>query len=152
MDTKFKGKLERYLKNSSHFLWGVILDNRDGSYRWLRNTGKKLWGENFDFKKSPYNDVTNQLLINPGIEKLLKDMIVPRIKKELFSEKALEFLRVSWNAGILPSMPYLKQYRMDNDNPFLEINKQFNYVERWSEWAGIWFEEIEPYLSMKGEK
>jgi hypothetical protein len=30
---------------------------------------------------------------------------------------------------------------------FVEINRQFDFVERWTVFAGLWFEEIEPLLS-----
>lgn len=145
MDEKQKGKLERYFKNSSRFLWGLSRENQKVTYPWLRNKGKKLWGQHFDFRDGSYHDVTEQLLKNPGMERLLKDLIVPNVKEQ-FSDKALEFLRVSWNVGTLPSLSYLKQYNVEDAYPFLEINKQFNYVERWGEFAGTWFEEIEDFL------
>jgi hypothetical protein len=145
VDTKQKEKLERYFKNSSHFLWGLGEKNQKVTYPWLRNKGKRLWGANFDFRDSPYRGVTEQLLVNPGIERLLRDLIVPRVKEQ-FSDKAIEFLRLSWNVGNLPSITYLKQYNVEDAYPFIEINRQFNYVERWGELAGVWFEEIEPWL------
>jgi len=43
-------------------------------------------------------------------------------------------------------MSFLKLYNINNASnafPFLEVNTQFNYVERWGELAGVWFEEIE---------
>lgn len=145
MDAEQKGKLERYFKNSSRFLWGLSRENQKVTYPWLKNKGKRIWGPNFDFKDGSYNDVTEQLLKNPGIERLIKDLIIPMIEDQ-FREKALEFLRLSWNAGTRPTISYLKQYNIKDAFPFLEINQQFNYVERWGEFAGVWFEEIEPLL------
>jgi len=151
MDIAQQGKLERYFKNASRFLWGLGGGkNQKEVYPWLRTKGKKLWGHGFDFKNGSYHDVQEQLLQNPGIEKLLKGLIVSEVKKK-FSDQALAFLQLSWNAGTLPMTSYLKQYNILNAYPFLEINNQFNYVERWGEFAGVWFEEIEPYLREAGE-
>ena len=135
METKQKEKLERYLKNASRFLWGLGPGNQKENYEWLRKKG-------FEFDGGTYGHVTSQLVEKYGIESLLKNLIIPRVK-ELFSEKAIDFLRDSWRAGTKPDMPFLTLYNIKNPSPFLEINTQFNYVERWGELAGIWFEEIE---------
>jgi hypothetical protein len=37
----------------------------------------------------------------------------------------------------------LRSYNILDGSPFIEVNTQFNYVERWGEFAGPWFEEIE---------
>jgi hypothetical protein len=147
MDVKQKGKLERYFKNASRFLWGLGDKNQKETYRWLRTYGRKHLGPDFDFKEGPFREVIEQLLQNPGIERLLKELVVPRIR-ELFSDQALEFLQVSWKAGILPDISYLTHYNIDikSPNPFLEVNKWYKYVERWGDFAGIWFEEIDDSL------
>ncbi len=147
MDAKQKGKLERYLKNANRFLWGLGNKNQKETYSWLRSYGKKKLGPEFDFKEGSYKEVLEQLLHNPGIERLLKDLVVRRVK-ELFSDEALEFLRVSWNAGTLPDISYLKHYNINTENasPFLEVNKFYKYVERWGDFAGIWFEEMDDVL------
>ncbi len=147
MEAKLKGKLERYFRNASRFLWGLGGKNQKETYSWLKNYGRKLLGPEFDFKEGPYKEVIEQLLQNPGIERLLKDLVVPRVK-ELFSEQALEFLRVSWNAGTLPDIAYIKHYDINTEDaiPFLEINKWYKYVERWGDFAGIWFEEMSDLL------
>jgi hypothetical protein len=149
MDAKRKAKLERYFKNASHFLWGLGNRNQKETYRWLKSYGKQRLGSEFDFKEGPYREVIAQLLQDPGIERLLKDLVTPRVR-ELFSDQALEFLRVSWNAGTLPDISYLKQYNVNIEDatPFLEINKWYKYVERWGDFAGIWFEEMD---NVKGE-
>lgn len=135
MDTKQKGKLERYFKNSSRFLWGLSGRNQKETYDWLRSKG-------YDFNQGSYAKVTEQLIQNPGIESILKNLIIP-IVKERFSENAIEFLRNCWEAGTLPNISLLKPYNIKDASPFLEINTQFDYVERWGEFAGLWFEEIE---------
>ena len=139
MDNKQKQKLERYLKNSSRFLWGLGPGNQEENYQWLREKG-------FTFDHGSYSHVTSQLLVNPGIEKVLKHLIIPRVK-ELFTGKALDFLRDCWQAGTRPDVSFLNLYNIKNAAPFLEINLQFNYVERWGELAGVWFEEIEELQS-----
>ncbi len=138
MDIKQKQKLESYLKNSSRFLWGLGPGNQKENYQWLRAKG-------FTFDNGSYGYVTSQLLENPGIEQILKDLVIPRVK-ELFTDKAIDFLRDCWQAGKVPDVSFLKLYNIRNAVPFLEINSQFNYVERWGELAGVWFEEIENLL------
>lgn len=147
MDTKLEGKLERYFKNASRFLWGLGNGNQKETYRWLKSYGKEHLGSGFEFKEGPYKDVVDQLLQNPGIERLLKDLVAPRVR-ELFNDQALEFLQVSWSAGTLPDISYLKHYNIniEDASPFLEINKWYKYVERWGDFAGIWFEEMEDVL------
>jgi len=136
MDEKQKRKLERYLKNSTRFLWGLGPGNQKDNYEWLR-------AEGFEFTDGSYDHVTNQLLENYGIEQILKRIVIPRVQK-LFIKKAIDFLRESWQAGSKPDVSFLRLYGIDKPLPFLEVNTQFNYVERWGELAGIWFEEIEP--------
>lgn len=135
MDNKQRQRLERYLKNASRFLWGLGPGNQKENYEWLRAKG-------FEFDSGTYAYVTAQLLEKYGIENLLKNLIIPRVKESL-SEKAIDFLRDSWRAGTKPDMSFLKLYNIKNPFPFLELNTQFNYVERWGELAGVWFEEIE---------
>jgi hypothetical protein len=90
----------------------------------------------------PYRDVIAQLLQSPGIERVLQHLVVPRVR-ELFSDQALEFLRVSWNAGTLPDISYLKHFnvKIEEATPFLEVNKWYKYVERWGDFAGIWLRQ-----------
>jgi hypothetical protein len=147
MDAKQKGKLERYFKNASRFLWGMGNGNQKEIYHWLKSYGRQHLGPDFDFKEGPYRQVIAQLLENPGIERLLQDLVVPRVR-ELISDQALEFLKVSWNAGTLPDISYLKHYNIniEDASPFLEINKWYKYVERWSDFAGIWFEEMDDLI------
>ncbi|MCD6297295.1 MAG: hypothetical protein J7M30_09085 [Deltaproteobacteria bacterium] len=136
MDVKQRGKLERYFKNSRRFLWGLTLGNQKETYAWLRKKG-------FEFGSGTYGHVTGQLLEKPGVERILKDLIIPGVN-DRFSGKAIDFLRDCWQVGARPDISFLKLYNIKDAAPFLEINLQFNYVERWGEFAGVWFEEIEP--------
>ncbi|MBA7670300.1 hypothetical protein ES703_78445 [subsurface metagenome] len=135
MDARRRQKLERYLKNASRFLWGLGPGNQKENYRWLREKG-------FEFDNGSYSHVIGQLLENYGVEEILRRLIIPRVGT-LFNEKAIDFLRDSWRAGSIPDMSFLKLYNINNASPFLEVNSQFNYVERWEDLAGVWFEEIE---------
>jgi hypothetical protein len=147
MDVKQKEKLERYFKNASRFLWGFGKGNQKETYRWLKSYGKQQLGSDFDFKEGPYRDVIAQLLEDPGIERLLRDLVVARVR-ELFNDQSLEFLRVSWKAGTLPDISYLNHFNINLEDvvPFLEVNKWYKYVERWGDFAGIWFEEMDEIL------
>lgn len=135
MDKRKQEKIERYLKNATRFLWGLGPGNQKENYKWLKEKG-------FDFNNGTYSYVTNQLLERDGIEKILNQVIIPRVK-ELFSEKAIDFLRENWRAGTRPNISFLRLHNVQNASPFLEVNTQFNYVERWGELVGVWFEEIE---------
>ena len=135
MDTAKREKLGRYFKNSERFFWGLGPGNQDENYRWLEKKG-------FTFRKGAYAQVTEQLLQNPGVEELLRKVVIPRVK-EIFTDAAIEYLRVCWRAGTRPDLALLKKYNINETRPFLEINTQFNFVERWGDFAGVWFEEIE---------
>ena len=109
--------------------------NQGENYRWLERKG-------FSFNRGAYGRVTEQLLENPGIEALLSKLIIPRVR-EMFSDRALEYLNTCWQAGTTPDMALLRQYNVRDTAPFLDYNTQFNYVEGWGEFAGVWFEQIE---------
>jgi hypothetical protein len=70
------------------------------------------------------------LLQNLGIERLLRDSVVPRVR-ELFSDQALEFSHVSWNASTPEDFSYLKHYNINIEDaaPFAGVNKRHKYVE-----------------------
>ena len=135
MNARQKQKLERYLKNASRFLWGLGPGNQKDNYLWLR-------GEGFEFNGGSYSHVTNQLLERHGVEEIINRLVRPRVE-QLFSPKAIDFLRDCWCVGTMPNASFLSLYNIGNASPFVEINTQFNYVERWGELAGLWFEEIE---------
>ncbi|OGO04825.1 MAG: hypothetical protein A2Y91_06115 [Chloroflexi bacterium RBG_13_54_8] len=148
MDSRQKGKLERYFRNANRFLWGLPRNNKGQRlnqkevYKWLR-------GRRYEFRDGPYAYVQAQLMQDPGIERIVTDLVIPAVH-ELFSDKALEYLGDRWNEGRLPDMSFELKYNVKDSLPFLETNRQFNYVERWGEFAGLWFEEIEPNIGSEG--
>jgi hypothetical protein len=145
MDTKQEKRLERYLKNASRFLWGLGNGNQWETYQWLFTHGFTNKGDKF---KSSYTDTTEKLITQYGIEKIMKDIIIERVKY-IYSIGFIDFLRKCWMSGVRPSVDMLKangfNSLLDNNEleHFLRYNKQFNFIEGWGELAGIWFEEIE---------
>ncbi len=137
MDQNQRDKLERYFRNANRFLWGLSRENQKNTYPWLSDKGYDIPS------RTSYADATDLLLANYGIEALLGDLIVPRVE-ELFTAGALDFLRTCWQNGIRPDIHLTHAYNMKDAYPFLKINLQYNYVEGWGTFAGLWFEEIEP--------
>lgn len=159
MDEILKGKLTRFLLHYSHdFLFGLPEGSTDYSkgrqkriYDNLREKGKKLWGDKFNFIDKPYDDVTSQLLSYIGIERLIKDFIIPTTMA-LFSEDLLNSLKTYWLDGTKPNESFLIRYRLNREtaSPFLDVS-EFEYekcihrnVNSWGDFAWFWFEEIEP--------
>ena len=134
MDARQRAKLERYFRNSTRFMWGLPRQNQKEAYAWLHYKG-------FDFDTGSYSHVSAQLIQKYGVERIIDDLVVPCVKG-LFSDEALSFLRGCWNTGVRPDMAFLTTYRIEDASPFLEVNSQYNYVEGWGEFAGLWFEEI----------
>jgi hypothetical protein len=157
MDIKQAQKLERYLRNSNRFLWGLGKIDQKNTYEWLEINGFTDGGSRF---KSSYSDTTEKLIKNYGVERIMRDIISQRIH-EIYGAKLLDWLRNCWMAGVRPTVDMLKannflyildekkviKKNIDRDpEPFILYNRQFNYIEGWGDFAGIWFEEIEPYL------
>ena len=148
MDNVKKAKLERYLKNAKAFLWGVIPENQKKTYDRLDDRGFKIDDNEYEVRpKGSYDFVTAKLLEKHGIEKILKGLIIPEVTKNVPSD-LMNFLRDSWSKGQRPNYVSWKKYKVSEEKsfPFLEINRQFSFVERWGELAGLWFEEIETLI------
>jgi len=160
MDSKLEAKLTHALQHSPDFLFGLPVCYNDYSvgrqkriYDWLREEGKKNWGDNFDFINGTYDGVTSQLLVNPGVEKLMCDIIISRVHT-LFPPKLIEDLRDYWLHGLRPDNMLIKRYRLNKESafPFLIVtesktNPSESFIGGWGElFAFIWFEEIEPWI------
>lgn len=137
MDEHKKQKLERYMRNSRRFLWGLGKGSQKETYLWLKSMG-------FEFELGSYASVTQELLLaNGGLELVLDKVVIPKIKKD-FPDKALTYLKECWYAGTNPDPTLLKSAGAYKFAPFLDYNTQYKYVEGWGEFAGLWFEEISP--------
>jgi hypothetical protein len=157
MENKQKGRIERYLLNAHPFMWGLGPGNQKDNYDWLEQPRF-----HFRFTRAKYGLVLQQLLRDPGLDEVLTRLIIPEVKAR-FPDETLNTLRKFWLLGELPDLEQVKKLKVlgfgkpspecaHDWRPFLEINtqsKEFHYVERWGELAGIWFEEIEPYLQQK---
>jgi hypothetical protein len=165
-------KLKRYFINADPFLWGVLsAKNKPGRLKELNQLG---YLSTYSPGSNPnYSRINRDLLVEIGIAGILTKIVVPHIQKG-FSPETLRFFRDCWEQGLTPDLKYLtknKLYRPQTfltitreevydgwgANPpvvghkdpafiFVQIDKQNNFVERWTVLAGLWFEEIEPLL------
>jgi hypothetical protein len=157
--------LRRYVINADPFLWGVLdVSNKKGRLKELRGLG--FLGPYSEGTNPTYNKVNQDLLAELGIGGIVEQIVVPKVFKRLGREVLLDF-RLRGDQGQTPSKDYLKEkglYRaprfgglerweekrvVGQKEPafiFVEINTQFDYVERWTVFAGLWFEQIEPLL------
>jgi len=163
-------KLRRYLINADPFLWNVLeKKNKKGRLQELQALGF-LKGYS-DGSNPVYSKVNQDLLVELGVEGILEHVVVPRVKA-LFPTGILQYLRRCWEQGQIPDLKYLKKNKLyrrgsftadaevyDTWSPyppvvgykdpafiFVQIDTQHNFVERWTVFAGLWFEEIEPLL------
>lgn len=116
--------------------------------------------------KPVYSKIKNDLLLEIGISGILESIVARRLK-DLFTQDQLDFMRRWWEQGQTPSLDYFNRQKLykhhfltddavqeEIDKPptgykepafvFVQINSQMGFVERWTVFAGLWFEEIEP--------
>jgi hypothetical protein len=117
-----------------------------------------------------YTRINQDLLLELGVEGILERIVIPRVK-ELFPPDILEYFRRCWEQGQTPSLDYLKKHGLYRKHHFtneatyddswkvppvvghkepafifVQVDTQHDFVERWTVFAGLWFEEIEPLL------
>ncbi len=165
-------KLSRYFINADPFLWNVLqAKNKKGRLKELQGMG--LLGGYSAGSNPIYTRINRDLLVELGITGILEKIVVPRVQNG-FGQATLRYFRDCWQQGQTPELEYLaknKLYRKSNffvsRNPevsdellsnfpvvgykdsafvFVQIDTQHNFVERWTVFAGLWFEEIEPLL------
>jgi hypothetical protein len=162
--------LTRYFLNASPFLWGV-LGARKKKERIIEIKGMGFLENYSETSKQKYDTINQELLVELGIEGIIGRIVVPIIYKRLGSE-ALTHFRRHWEQGQLPDKKYLKDnklyrhrrailYQLWEENRmvpekdpafiFLEINESLDFVDRWTVFAGLWFEIIDPLIT-KEEK
>jgi len=163
-----KEKLKRYLINADPFLWSV-LDNKNKKTR-LQELRKMNFLSDYSERANPnYSKINQDLLVELGIEGILERIIVPKVTN-LFTAEIIDYFRRCWEQGQTPTFKYLRQHGLyrrryrsreiyedtwhyeqpsgykDPSFVFVQIETQQNFVERWTVFAGLWFEEIEPLL------
>ncbi len=159
-------KLRRYFINADPFLWGLLENkNKKGRLQELRKLGF-LMGYS-EGSNPTYSKVNQDLLVELGIEGILERIVVPKVTNG-FAPDVLRYFRRCWEQGQTPDMKYLKEHQLyqkrmfsedivhgKRDEPFIvghkdlahifaQIHTQYHFVERWTVFAGLWFEEIEP--------
>ena len=161
-------KLRRYLINADPFLWGVLdSKNKKGRIQELNSMGYLThYPAKFNYN---YSKINQDLLVEVGVDKILENIIIPKVNA-LFTPEILEYFHRCWEQGQTPHIKYLREQGLYKrrigereiyegsfhyespsgykDPPFifLQINTQQNFVERWTVFGGLWFEEIEPLL------
>jgi len=165
-----KDKLRRYLINADPFLWNVLeKKNKKGRLKELKALGYlKSYAEGGN---PVYAKINQDLLVELGLEGILEYIVVPRIGV-LFKPDDLQYLRRCWEQGQTPTLDYLKKRKLYRKRHFtgneviaegfgnyaisgykepafifLQINTQYDFVERWTVFAGLWFEEVEPLVN-----
>jgi hypothetical protein len=162
--------LRRYFINASPFLWGV-LKARKKKDRISEIKGKGFLVNYSENSKISYDMINQALLIELGIEGILNRIVIPQVYIRIGSE-ALTSFRRHWEQGQLPGKNYLKENKLyrrrrvilmqkwEGNRPlpekdpafiFLEINESLDFIDRWTVFAGLWFEIIDPLMS-KEEK
>jgi hypothetical protein len=162
-------KLTSYFINADPFLWGVLESkNKKGRLQELKKLGYlQRYSEG---SNATYSKINQDLLVEPGIEGIMERIVAPKITNS-FAPDVLRYFRRCWDQGQTPDMKYLTERRLyrkhiwtdgtlyegrrprriaghkDPAHIFLQIDTQHNFVERWTVFAGLWFEEIEPTIS-----
>jgi hypothetical protein len=164
-------KLKRYFINADPFIWGVLEEkNKKGRLKEIKKLG---FLQNYSDGSNPvYSKINKDSLVELGIEGVLEKIVVPKIVNR-FNQEILRHFRDCWEQGQAPHLKYLKDkklyrtrsfsteevYDSWNHNPpvagykdpafiFVQIDTQHDFVERWTVFAGLWFEEIEPLLEI----
>jgi hypothetical protein len=165
-------KMGRYFINADPFLWGVLKSkNKKGRLKELQDVG---FLSIYSKGSNPiYSKINRDLLVEAGIAGILEKIVVPGIRY-LFSQDTLRYFRDCWTQGQTPDIKYLTNNKLYHKQTFftlrhpeviegfgpgvvagykdpafifVQIQTQYNFVERWTVFGGLWFEEIEPLLS-----
>jgi hypothetical protein len=165
-------KLSKYFINADPFMWGVLeAKNKKGRLKELKQLGLLA---NYKEGGNPlYSKINQDLLVELGIAGIIEKVVVPGVRKG-FSPEILRYFRDCWNQGKTPDLDFLKKNKLytrirwltkeayevrdswdattrvvGHKEPafvFVQIDTQHNFVERWTVFAGLWFEEIEPLI------
>lgn len=147
-------KLKRYIFNASPFLWGILeATNKPERLKELKTRG---FLKSYSNSTNPtYMKVNQDLLIEVGVQGILKQLVIPIITSA-FKPEVLAYFHRLWEQGRTPNIKYLIEQQLyhshkggkhspcrDLANIFLQVDTQHEFIERWTVFAGLWFEEIE---------
>jgi hypothetical protein len=160
-------KLGKYFINADPFLWDVLKSkNKKNRLRELKDFGYlQAYPDN---SNANYSKINQDLLVELGIEGITEQIVIPAVRLA-FTPETIEFFRRSWDQGQTPDIKYLKRYGLyhshilkeeqyegwrdrhlvghkDSAHIFVQIDRQHEFIERWTVFAGLWFEEIEPLI------
>jgi len=167
-------KLRKYFINADPFLWGILVHkNKKGRIKELKEFG--LLQTYVDGGNPIFTKINRDLMIELGISGIVEQIVIPRIIT-IFSADNLRHFQDCWEQGQTPDLDYLiqnKLYRprivntnnasdyfnapeplVSSRDPafiFVQIDTQHNFVERWTVFAGLWFEEISQYIDKVGK-
>lgn len=158
-------RLKRYLINADPFLWGV-LDKKNKKER-LQELKELGYLKGYSQGSNPtYIKINQDLLVELGVEGILERIVIPKVAGS-FTPEVLRYFQRCWEQGQTPDMKYLREHRLylrrplsghvvygKGDEPFIagykdpaqiffQIDTQHYFVERWTVFAGLWFEDIE---------
>lgn len=152
-------KIERYLKNSNKFLWGILCGTQSKNYEELERRGFKKVNYLISYNKyqevrysGAYDNVIRQMLMEHGMEKILSKLIIPIVDERF--EGALDYMQRCWSEGSLPALDILKTKLKNKDlelAPLLDGDLRNNTIVGWTEFAGLWFEEIDLLRELLGD-
>jgi len=157
--------LKRYFLNANPFLWG-LLEGRKKRERILELQAMGFLPGYSERTKNTYDTINRDLLVELGVEGIIKQIIIPRLFKRFSTEDLGQFRRY-WEEGKKPHINYLKnrglyssrkfgitRWEENREVPekdpafiFVKINEQIEFVDSWTVFAGLWFEIIEPLLT-----
>jgi len=166
-------KLKRYFINADPFLFGVLeKKNKKERLKELKELG--FLRDYAESSNATYSRMYQDLIVELGIESIFERIVIPQVNKH-FAPEVLRYFRRCWEQGQTPDMKYLKEHQLysrlplshhevygKRDEPqivgykdpahiFLQIDTQHYFVERWTVFAGLWFEEIEALLGSSRE-
>lgn len=169
MTNETREKMEIYLINADPFLWNTM-EKRNKKERIKELQSMGFLKEYSVGTNATYTRINQDLLVELGIEGIFEQIVIPRVK-ELFRPETLQYFRRCWKQGQTPPLDYLKQHKLYRKHVFtnnetyddswkippvvgykeaafifVQIDTQHDFVERWTVFAGLWFEEIEPLL------
>ena len=159
-------ELRRYCINASPLLWGVV-EGKNKKKR-LEKIKELSFLQRYSKGSNPtYSQINQELLVELGINGILSDIVIPKVRSRIKVD-VLSYFRRCWEQGKTPDIKYLKEqkiykpprgiYVWGEDDPeepahiFLQINAQKDFVERWTVFAGLWFEKIGPLIETENKK